>query len=209
MHLFRLLRIVYLFAYYAQPIANRKKGSGKRLARSLYHMGPAYIKFGQALSIRSDILGEQIADELGVLRDSLPPFPFKKVKKIIEQGLGKPLFELYSDFDEEAVAAASIAQVHFAVTADGEEVAVKVLRPEVEKIFARDVAMMRWLAKCAEKLSKEARRLKLRQVVEEFAKSVAVELDLRMEAAAASELKENFAGEVGFHVPRVDWRRTS
>jgi ubiquinone biosynthesis protein len=181
---------------------------GQRLAAALGAMGPSFIKLGQILATRADLLGDDIAEDLALLQDRVPPFPGSEARTSIEAEFARPLGDLFATFDEAPVAAASIAQVHFAVTSDGEAVAVKVLRPGIERAFARDLDLFRWLARLVERLQPAMRRLKPVEVVETLAQSVALEMDLRMEAAAASELAENFAGDPHFRVPRVDWVRT-
>ncbi|HXM00853.1 MAG TPA: AarF/UbiB family protein, partial [Rhizomicrobium sp.] len=183
---------------------------GARLALALESLGPAYIKLGQILATRPDLIGADVAQALEQLQDRLPPFPTEQARLAVEAGLGKPVSELYASFGD-AVAAASIAQVHRAETA-GEpprSVAVKVLRPGIEAQFARDLSAFAFAARLAERVSVEARRLRLRAVVDTLAASVALELDLRMEAAAASELADNTQGDREFRVPSVDWDRTS
>ena len=182
---------------------------GQRLAAALDKLGPAFIKLGQALSVRSDLVGEEFASDLAMLQDRLAPFPAAAARATIEHELGAPIDALFEDFDDEAVAAASIAQVHRAVTADGEAVAVKVLRPGIEAAFGRDLELSRWLAEILERSPPAQRRLRPVDVVETFAESVAIEMDLRLEAAAAQELRDNFAGSEGFAVPEVDWPRTA
>ena len=182
---------------------------GERLALALTALGPTFIKFGQALSTRADLLGEQAAADLSGLQDRLPPFAFAEAKATIESDFGVPMDSLYTSFDEQAVAAASIAQVHFAVDGHGREVAVKVLRPGVKAAFARDIDVLLWLAELAERHAPKLTRLKPVEVVGTFAESVRIEMDLRLEAAAAQELAENFAGDPSFKVPTVDWQRTS
>ena len=182
---------------------------GERLAAAMIDLGPSFIKFGQSLAVRSDVVGEEIAVDLSALHARMPPFPSDLAVATIERALGAPLAALYGSFDRTPVAAASIAQVHFAVTAEGAEVAVKVLRPGIEQQFARDIDLFRWLAGLAERLFPRLRRLRPVDVVETFADWVKDELDLRMEAAAASELADDMAGDPYFKVPKVDWRRTS
>jgi len=182
---------------------------GQRLAAALQALGPSFIKLGQALSLRADLIGDEVASDLALLQDRLPPFPGVAARELIERELGVPLATLYRSFDEHPVAAASIAQVHLAVTSEGEEVAVKALRPGIEAAFNRDIALFDWLARLAERLEPRLRRLKPREVVETLAQSVRLEMDLRFEAAAASELRDNFADDPTFRVPRVDWRRTA
>jgi ubiquinone biosynthesis protein len=182
---------------------------GERLAAACEALGPTFIKLGQALSVRSDLVGEEVASDLSSLQDKLPPFPSDQAMAIIEAGLGRTVGELFDRFDSDPIAAASIAQVHFATTAEGAEVAVKVLRPDVEAIFARDLDLMYWVARLVERARPDLRRLKPVEVVRTFEETVWVEMDLRMEAAAAAELAENFAGDPDFLVPEVDWQRTS
>jgi ubiquinone biosynthesis protein len=182
---------------------------GERLAAALTALGPTFIKFGQALSIRADLLGDQVTADLTRLQDRLPPFPFALAKGTIEEDFGAPLTTLFASFDELPVAAASIAQVHFAVDTEGREVAVKVLRPGVKAAFARDIDALLWLAELAERYAPQLTRLKPIEVVRTFAESVRIEMDLRFEAAAAQEMAENFAGDSTFRVPGVDWQRTA
>jgi ubiquinone biosynthesis protein len=187
---------------------------GQRLARALESLGPAYIKLGQMLATRPDILGPEISAALESLQDRLPPFPDAVARGAIAAELGKPVDELFASFGD-AVAAASIAQVHraeLAPTEEGDEpraVAVKILRPDVELEFARDLSAFAFAARMAERVSKEARRLRLGALVETLAVSVALELDLRMEAAAASELAERTADDREFRVPAIEWAHTS
>ncbi len=195
----------------ARLVALRRRPGrpGQRLALAAQALGPSFIKLGQLLSTRSDLLGEEVASDLSELQDHLPPFPGAEARAIVEHELGKPLDALYTSFEDEPVAAASIAQVHMAVTTDGREVAVKVLRPGIEDAFARDIDLFYWLATLAEWTQPSLRRLRPVEVVHTMAESVAIEMDLRFEAAAASELKENFADDTSFQVPGVDWVRTS
>jgi ubiquinone biosynthesis protein len=181
---------------------------GQRLAAACEELGPTFIKLGQALSVRSDLVGEDVATDLSSLQDKLPPFPSEKAKAIIEEELGHRIDELFDRFDSEPVAAASIAQVHSATTTDGRDVAVKVLRPDVESVFERDLELMYWVAALAERTRPELRRLRPVEVVRTFEETVRIEMDFRMEAAAAAELAENFLGHYDFRVPAVDWRRT-
>lgn len=182
---------------------------GHRLALALTELGPTFIKFGQALSTRADLLGEQEAADLSELQDRLPPFPFDQAREAIEEDFGKPLTAVYTSFEPAPVAAASIAQVHFAVTTEGAEVAVKVLRPGIKSAFVRDLDLMFWMAEKAARYAPKLRRLKPLEVVQTFAETVNLEMDLRFEAAAAQELKEDFTGSPMFYVPAVDWQRTS
>jgi ubiquinone biosynthesis protein len=182
---------------------------GQRLAAALIELGPSFIKFGQTLSTRSDILGEEIATDLSELQDRLEPFPGEQARKTIEAELAQPLDSLYASFDDVPVAAASIAQVHFAVTTEGREVAVKVLRPDIEQAFGRDLDFLMWLAEIVEATQPSLRRLKPIETVRTIEETVTMEMDLRFEAAAAAEMAENFAGDETFSIPEVDWTRTA
>jgi len=182
---------------------------GQRLAAALSALGPTFIKLGQALSTRSDLVGDQIAADLAQLQDRLPPFPGAEARAIIERELGRPIDRLFSQFDDTPVAAASIAQVHFATTIEGEEVAVKVLRPRIEKAFRRDIDLFHWLAELGVMMVPALRRLRPIEIVATFERTTRLEMDLRMEASAASELAGNFRGDSTFLIPRVDWNRTA
>ena len=181
---------------------------GERLGAALYALGPSFIKLGQALSVRPDIVGEAVAEDLADLQDRLPPFPAAAARAAIAAELGKPVAELYRSFDDTPVAAASIAQVHRAVTAEGTEMVVKVLRPGIEGAFARDLDLMEALAHTALRLRPSLARLRPVEAVRIFSETVELEMDLRYEAAAADELAANFAGDASFRVPRMDWPRT-
>ena len=182
---------------------------GERLAAALQELGPSFIKLGQALSTRSDFLGEEVAVDLSELQDNLPPFPGIEARAIIARELDADMDHLFQSFEDAPVAAASIAQVHFAVTSDGSEVAVKVLRPGIEDALDRDIELLRWLAGLVERTRPELRRLKPLEIIRAFEETVRMEMDLRLEAAAAEELGENFADDASFCVPAVDWSRTA
>lgn len=181
---------------------------GERLGAALQELGPSFIKVGQLLSVRPDLVGEEIAHDLSNLQDSLPAFSGDAARAAIKDEFDESVDTLFEGFDDKAVAAASIAQVHFAATTDGRDVAVKVLRPGIEEVFAADMALAQWLAEWVERTQPSLRRLRPVEVVRTLADSVAIEMDLRLEAAAASELAENTAGDAGFRVPAVDWQRT-
>jgi ubiquinone biosynthesis protein len=173
--------------------------------RALTALGPAYIKFGQVLSTRPDVVGEELARQLRVLQDRLPPFPTAQARAEIARELGQPVDKLFSAFSE-PVAAASIAQVHRArLRATGEEVAVKVLRPGIERAFRRDVDAFRFAAGALDLLVPAARRLRPRDVIAHFEGVVRGELDLRLESSAASEFADNTADDEGFRVPAIRW----
>jgi ubiquinone biosynthesis protein len=178
-------------------------------AKALQEIGPAAIKLGQALSTRPDLVGEKAAENLSQLQDDLPPAPFAAIKHTIEQSFEAPLENLFSEFDETPIGAASIAQVHRAITTDGREVAVKVLRPGIEEEFAQAIDTYEWAAAHAERMGGELERLRPRLVVAHFKQWTARELDLQREAASASELRENMVAEPGYYVPEIDWRRTA
>ena len=177
---------------------------GERLAVSLEHLGPAAIKLGQLLSTRADIFGGQFADDLSRLKDQLPPFPLDDAKAEVERALGRPLEELFDDF-ESPVAAASLAQAHPARLKDGRKVAVKILRPGVEQRIWSDIGAMSLAARIAEKLSPDARRLEPRALALTVARSLELELDLRLEAAGASEMGEVMARDPYMRAPEVVW----
>ena len=195
----------------ARLVARRDTGKrpGQRLAEAMEALGPSFIKLGQTLATRPDLLGEDVAADLSSLQDKIPPFASSEARETIETQLERPIAELFQSFEDKPVAAASIAQVHFAVTSEGDDVAVKVLRPGIEAAFKRDLDLFYWMAEWVERMRPSLRRLKPVAVVETFADSVALEMDLRMEAAAASELGQNFQGDATFRVPRVDWSRTA
>ncbi len=178
-------------------------------ARALQEIGPAAIKLGQALSTRPDLVGDRAAENLSQLQDNLPPAPFAAIKAAIETAFQTPLDQLYSRFDPEPIGSASIAQVHRAVTTEGRDVAVKVLRPGVEEDFAKAIETYEWAAAHVESGGGEYERLRPRLVVAHFKQWTARELDLQREAASASELRENMIAEPGFFVPEIDWRRTA
>jgi ubiquinone biosynthesis protein len=180
-----------------------------RYGEAFQELGPAAIKFGQALATRPDLVGEQAARNLTMLQDSLPPAPFEQVRAAIELGLERKIEDVFSEIDPEPVGAASIAQVHRAITTEGRLVAVKVLRPNIEEDFARALETYEWAAARVERMGGEAARLRPRAVIAHFRQWTARELDLRREAASASELSENLVAESGFYVPAIDWTRTS
>ena len=198
---------VRLFLPSAEPGVAEKR-PGERLALALHALGPSFIKLGQALSVRADLVGEDIAEDLSALQDRLPPFAGAEARQAIETEFAQTIDALFQSFEDDAVAAASIAQVHLAVTSDGENVAVKVLRPGIEAAFAEDLDLLMWLAETVERARPGLRRLKPVEVVQTFTETVNTEMDLRLEAAAADELGRNFADDAGFRVPCMDWQRT-
>jgi len=173
--------------------------------RALTALGPAYIKFGQILSTRPDVVGEELAVQMRVLQDKLPPFPMADAKQMIEADLGQPLEALFSKFSE-PVAAASIAQVHRGrLISDGSNVAIKVLRPGIEKAFRRDIDAFYFAARMIETLAPSARRLRPLDVIAHFEGVVMGELDLRLESSAAGEFAANTEADLGFQLPKINW----
>ena len=167
---------------------------GQRLREALETLGPIYVKFGQVLSTRRDLLPVDIADELAKLQDQVPPFASELAVAEVERSLGRKIDAVFSSFEHNPVASASIAQVHLARLHDGAEVAVKVLRPDVEAAVARDLALLDAGAGLVERLWADGKRLRPREVVAEFARHLDDELDLMREAANASQLGRNFVG---------------
>ncbi len=173
--------------------------------RALSALGPAYIKFGQILSTRPDLVGDELATQLRVLQDKLPPFPVEAAKRSVEDQLGRPVEDVFDEFSP-PVAAASIAQVHRARLRDtGEAVAIKVLRPGIEKAFRTDIDAFYFAARMIEVLSPASRRLRPTDVIAHFEGVVMGELDLRLEAASASEFAANTTGDEGFKLPSINW----
>jgi len=204
-HLYRPLR----FLFYLSPWTwfQRRHGAtrAERLRLALEELGPIFVKFGQALSTRRDLLPVDIADELAKLQDQVPPFPGDLARASLERSYGQKLDELFATFATEALAAASIAQVHVATRRDGREVVVKVLRPGMREQIGRDLEVLDALAAMAERWWPEARRLRPIEVVREYRQTVLDELDLMREAANASQLKRNFATSQLLYVPEVHW----
>ncbi len=204
-HLYRPLR--YLFYLSPWTWFQRRIGGtrGERLRLALEELGPIFVKFGQALSTRRDLLPVDIADELVKLQDRVPPFPGEIAAAMIEKTFGKPLTELFAGFELTPLAAASIAQVHAATLQSGEEVVVKVLRPGMRELIDLDLEVLDALAKLADEYWIEARPVRPIEVVHEYRKTVTDELDLMREAANASQLKRNFAGSSLLYVPQIHW----
>jgi ubiquinone biosynthesis protein len=178
---------------------------GMRLRLALERLGPIFVKFGQVLSTRRDLLPADVADELARLQDRVPPFPAAQARVLVERAFGKPIEALFASFEAEPVASASIAQVHFATLKDGREVAVKVLRPGMLAVIDDDLSLMRTLARWVERFSADGRRLKPREVVAEFDNYLHDELDLVREAANAAQLRRNMAGLNLVLVPEMLW----
>ena len=184
---------------------NLEAPRGQRLREALERLGPIFVKFGQVLSTRRDLMPPDIAEELARLQDRVPPFPSAVAVATIERAFGKPLDDIFAQFEQTPVASASIAQVHFATLKDGREVAVKVLRPNMRPVIDKDLALMHMMAGWVEKLSADGKRLKPREVVAEFDTYLNDELDLVREASNAAQLRRNMAGLDLLLVPEIFW----
>ena len=199
-HLLRPMRFVFRLlpgrAVVDEPL-------GVRIRLALQELGPIFVKFGQAISTRRDLLPVEVADELAKLQDQVPPFASELALGIIEKAYGKPASEVFGSFEEQALAAASIAQVHAATLPDGTEVVVKMLRPDMRRVIERDLEVMYFMAGLAHRYWREARRLRPLEVVREYEKTIIDELDLMREAANAAQLARNFAGSDLLHVPAI------
>jgi ubiquinone biosynthesis protein len=204
LHPFRFLSHLNPFNWFREP--GQSHGESIRLA--LENLGPIFVIFGQVLSTRRDVIPDDIADELAKLQDQVPSFPGLIAKQILEKAYGKPVSEVFQTFQTEPMASASIAQAHLATLEDGSEVVVKVLRPGIRQMIRRDVALMYVVASLAEKFWSEGKRLRPRDVVEEFEKTLLDELDLMREAANASQLRRNFTNSPLLYVPEVYWDYT-
>ena len=206
-HLLRPVRfLLYLLPW--NWIRRTQPPRAVRLRRALEELGPIFIKFGQILSTRRDLLPEDIADEFASLQDRVPPFPGETAARIVRDELGRPVEEMFSEFVREPLASASIAQVHAARLTDGREVVVKVVRPEIEKVIRRDVSLLRLVADLAHRYWPDARRFHPREIVAEYEKTILDELDLLREAASASQLRRNFDSSDLLYVPEVHWEHT-
>jgi ubiquinone biosynthesis protein len=206
-HLFRPIRfLLYLSPFYwmRREVVPR----AVRIRRALEDLGPIFVKFGQILSTRRDLLPDDIAEELARLQDRVPPFPGSQARAIIEKAYGQPLENVFDEFDETPLASASIAQVHPARLKDGRAVVVKVVRPGIERTIHRDVELLRTVANLAERYWKEGRRLRPREVVAEYEKTIFDELDLMREGANASQLRRNFENSPLLYIPEVHWPYT-
>jgi ubiquinone biosynthesis protein len=225
MHYLRLLYIIYVLIWFRldeflgshgafKPLHQffnlllfwRSKSTprGIRLRLALEKLGPIFVKFGQMLSTRRDLLPLDVADELAKLQDNVPPFEYSEVEKSIQAAFGIPLNQVYKTFDTQPIASASVAQVHFATLYSGQEVAVKVLRPNIDQIIKQDLALIRSLAWIVKTLSNEGKRLKPIEIVDEFARHTRHELDLTLEAANCSQLARNFTDK-RLLIPEVYW----
>ena len=206
-HLFRPLR----FFFYLLPWnwgGGTDQPRGMRVRLALEELGPIFVKFGQILSTRPDLLPDDIAKELAKLQDQVPPFAGSLARQIVEKAYGQSVTDAFQSFDEQPLASASIAQVHAATLKNGRDVIVKVVRPGIENAIRSDIELLHVLAGLAEKYWREARRLRPREVVAEYEKTIFDELDLQREGASASQLRRNFAGSPLLYVPEVFWELT-
>lgn len=204
-HATRLIYINYIFLKHSLTI---NKTYGTRMRNACEDLGPIFIKFGQLLSTRRDLLSDEIISELTKLQDQVPPFCGKRAQKIIEAAFGKPINELFANFDTTPLASASIAQVHAANMLDGREVAVKILRPDIKKHAARDIDLLLFIARLCTIFSSRIRQFKPHAIVTEIRKSIFDELDLIREAANASQLRRNFTNSSLIQIPTVYWSHT-
>ena len=203
-HLFR----PFSFLLYFWPphwFRQNEESHAVRIRRALEELGPLFVKFGQILSTRRDLLPDDLADELAKLQDRVPPFSGVQARQLVEAAYDKPLNEVFAEFDETPLASASIAQVHTARLLDGTDVVVKVVRPGIKKVIQRDVSLLHIIASLAEHYSREARRLRPCEIVADYEKTILDELDLMREAANASQLRRNFQGSGLLYVPEVYW----
>lgn len=199
------------FLSYLNPFnwyRSKSYSQGQALRLALQTLGPIFVKFGQALSTRRDLLPDDIADELALLQDQVPPFSGVLAKAMAEQALNAPLSQHFSYFDIEPLASASIAQVHAAQLLNGKEVVIKILRPDIKKIIKRDVGLLYSLANLIDKYWDRARRLRPVEIVKEFEKTLMAELDLQREAANAAQLRRNFTESALLYIPEVYWTYT-
>ena len=206
-HLLRPVR----FLFYILPwnwFSKNKQKRAVRMRLMLDELGPIYVKLGQILSTRRDLIPEDIADEFAKLQDNVAPFPGEIARKIIEDAYGCNISDVFLKFDEVPLASASVAQVHSATLKDGRDFIIKVIRPEIEKLIRKDLDLLQLLAEKAERYNKNAKSLKFTGVVKEFEKTIFNELDLQREASNASQLYRNFRDERRYHVPRIDWELT-
>lgn len=201
-HLFRPLRFLF-YVFPSNWFVDKHKPLGVRIRECLEELGPVFIKFGQAISTRVDLLPVEIAIELAKLQDAVPPFASDEAKALLVEAYGKPLGEVFSEFTDESLAAASIAQVHAAKLKDGSDVVVKVLRPGVHKMVERDVEVLKDIARLANSYWSESKRLRPMEIVDEYEKTIFDELDLLREAANGAQLRRNHENLDTLYVPEI------
>ena len=203
----RWLKLLRPFVPVRGDEANLSRGERLRLA--LQELGPIFVKFGQLLSTRRDLLPADIADALAQLQDRVAPFPGAQAEALVAEALGKPIVQLYAHFERTPLASASVAQVHAAELADGRRVVVKVLRPGIEKRIARDLALLRSLGRLAEKIGPDPELTRPQEIVSELERSLLNELDLQREGANASLMRRNFAGSPDLYIPEIVWSHSA
>ncbi len=207
-HVFKPVRFcIYLSPWYWSK-KHKHLTKGERIRLALEELGPIFVKFGQSLSTRPDIIPVEIAQELSKLQDQVPPFPGSEAASIIEQSLGKNIEDIYKEFDKNPMASASVAQVHAATKFDGSQVIVKIIRPAIEKTIRKDISILYSIAKIATNRWRHGKRLRPTEIVAEFEKYIFDELDLLKEAANTSHLRRNFADSEDLYIPEVDWEHT-
>ncbi len=204
-HFFRFIRFFRFFSPFYWINRGKRPPYGERIRRTLEDLGPIFVKFGQMLSTRRDLLPPDIADELVKLQDQVPPFCGDEAQRIVEKALQMPVTEAFAKFDSTPLASASIAQVHAATLFDGTKVVVKVLRPKIGKTIQRDIDLMHFFAKMLQKYWAVSARLKPVEIVKEYERTIFDELDLAKEAANASQLKRNFENSDILYIPEVYW----
>ncbi|KTC88127.1 ubiquinone biosynthesis regulatory protein kinase UbiB [Legionella drozanskii] len=201
----------FRFIVYLNPwnwLRKEKLTRGEALRKTLEELGPIFIKFGQALSTRPDILPPDIAQELCKLQDNVPPFPSEVALRIVESAFGRSAFQVFAQFDPQPLASASMAQVHAATLRSGEDVVVKILRPNMRKIIEKDLSIMYTIANLADRYWAESKRLKPKEIVREFEHNLFDELDLQREAANAGQLRRNFHNSPLLYIPEIYWDYT-
>jgi len=203
-HLYRPMRLLRVVTPWGRTDVSDKP-RGERLRLALNEMGPIYVKFGQIISTRRDLVAPDIADELALLQDQVPPFPGEEARSIIEGALKQPVAELFGSFELEPLASASIAQVHAATLPDGREVVVKVVRPGINRLIRRDIDLLMAIARLAEKYWEGGSRVKPTEFVKEFETFIFDELDMTREGSNASALRANFEGSTELYIPEIYW----
>ena len=207
-HIFKPLRFIIFLSPWYWSRQNRNLTQGERIRKALEELGPIFVKFGQSLSTRPDLIPPDIAKEMSKLQDQVPPFPGSEAAAIVEQALGENIEYTYQEFDKIPLASASVAQVHAATKHDGSQVIVKIIRPNIEKAIRKDIDVLYSIASMAAKYWRHGKRLRPVEVVAEFEKYIWDELDLLREAANASHLRRNFAESDDLYIPEVDWQHT-
>lgn len=216
-HMFRIVQISYILCKHDLLFGKKwkmlslqeKKIRAKKIRKTLEESGPIFVKFGQLLSMRFDMLPEEITQELVLLQDQVPPFSSKIAEQMIETSLKAPIHEIFEHFDLNPLASASIAQVHPATLLNGKKVVIKVLRPQIHKMIKRDIELLKTLAKITVRFWKKSRAFKPFEIITEFERTLNDELDLMREAANASQLKRNFLHSSLLHVPEIYWPYTT